>query len=373
MLCENPFRRTGLSTLFSEFVRHGLRTHPQVNWLLFCGAAQPIDVMDARVRRVDHFPSNEHRRQRLAADHFQVGPAARRLGADALLTVGFVPLRAPVPVIMQVFSLHHLGGGGGWRGWYRRRALSNGLNRARLVIANSEWTTERLRHFCPAVSPRLLTSPEGLQRERFSPAEGLASLPEARAALGLPPRYLLWSSNFYRYKRAEAALAVYAALPGETRQSLPLVLIGGDWEGGLERVRAEARRLGVEGQTRFLGWIDDRWLPACYAGAHALVLSTAEETFGRSVLEAMACGCPGVLQDLPVLREVAGDAARYVDFLDTPAAAGMLEQVCADAHLRDRLARAGLERAERFSFERLARERLDAILAAVAPSPPVTG
>lgn len=373
MLCENPFRRTGLSTLFAEFLRHGLQTHPQVNWLLFCGAAQPIEVTDARVRRVDHFPSNERRCRRLAADHFHVGPAARRLGAQALLTVGFVPVRAPLPVIMHVFSLHHLGGGGGWRGWYRRRALANGMNRARLVIANSGWTADRLRRFCPAVTPRLLTSPEGLQRERFSPEAGLASLPDARAALGLPPRYLLWSSNFYRYKRAEAALAVYAALPRETRQALPLVLIGGDWEGGLQRVRAEARRLGVEGQTRFLGWIDDRWLPACYAGAQALLLSTAEETFGRSVLEAMACGCPGVLQDLPVLREVAGGAARYVDFLDTAASAAALEQVCVDPLLRDSLARAGLRQAEQFSFERLARERLDAILAAITPGSRVSG
>ena len=76
--------------------------------------------------------------------------------------------------------------------------------------------------------------------------------------------------------------------------------------------------------------MDDAVLPSLYRGAHAHVLSTSQESFGRSVLEAMACGCPSVVQDLPVLREVAGECALYVDFADTRLASGALERICAD-------------------------------------------
>jgi hypothetical protein len=69
-----------------------------------------------------------------------------------------------------------------------------------------------------------------------------------------------------------------------------------------------------------------------------------------------------VLQDLPVLREVTGGAAQFTDFADTPAAAAALTAVCVDDALVARLRAEGLQRAGEFSFARLARERVEAIL-----------
>ena len=106
-------------------------------------------------------------------------------------------------------------------------------------------------------------------------------------------------------------------------------------------------------------------MPAIYRGAYAHLLSTSEETFGRSVLEAMACGCLNIVQDLPVLREVAADSALYVDYADSPSAARILEEACADAAGRARLTSAGIELSRDFSFERVARERVGGILSAI--------
>jgi glycosyltransferase involved in cell wall biosynthesis len=92
------------------------------------------------------------------------------------------------------------------------------------------------------------------------------------------------------------------------------------------------------------------------------VLASGEETFGRSVTEAMACGCPCLLQDLPVLREVAGGAALFCDFAGSSAAGAALEKICTDDALAARLRADGLRRAMDFSFEKLARERVAAIL-----------
>jgi glycosyltransferase involved in cell wall biosynthesis len=76
----------------------------------------------------------------------------------------------------------------------------------------------------------------------------------------------------------------------------------------------------------------------------------------------MASGCPCVVQDLPVLREVTAGAARLVDFTDTTAAGAALASVCRDDDMAERLRAAGVRRAREFSFERLARERMEAIL-----------
>jgi hypothetical protein len=351
-LCENPGRRTGLSTFFPEFVGAARRIYPDVAWLVFAGRDTPWSDDDPGVAVCRDFSSNEHPLRRLAADHLRVAPEARRRGAAALVTVGFMPLRsAGLPVAMQVFAFGDRAATDPIRRAYRNWALSRGLRDASLVIANSAWTRSRLG---PAGAAALV-SPEGLQHARFRP-DG------PRGLAGLPPRYLLWASNFYPYKRADRALAAYATLSEERRAQFPLVLAGGEWGEGRSRAQAKARSLGIERDVRFLGWVEDADLPALCRGAQAYVLSTALESFGRGALETMACGCPGVLQDLPVLREVAGEAALYVDYDDVPAAGASLEAICSDGALRSRLAEAGLARAGTFSFERLARERVGALL-----------
>lgn len=339
--------------MFHGFVAEALRQFPDVSWLLFAGKGQPWEIVDPRIEVVRDFPANDRRLARLWADHFRVGPAARRRGAAALLTVGFGPVRpAGLPIVMHVFTLHHLGGGG-LRAAYRRAAVQRGLRQAALVITNSRWTAGHL-----AAKAEVLVSPEGLDHQLLGPT-GPAG------GAGLPRRYLLWAANFYPYKRAELALAAYARLAPEMRVRFPLVLVGGDWSGGLERAKACARKLGISGETQFLGWVEDAAMPALYRGARAHVLATAAETFGRSVIEAMACGCPCVLQDLPVLREVAGDAALFTDYTDAAAAGEALRRICTDEALAADLRGAGLRHAAEYSFARLAHERVTAIRAAL--------
>ena len=355
-LCENPGRRTGLSTLFPEFVAHARRLFPEVSWIVFAGGEAGWPDGDPGVEVCRDFASNERPMARLRDDHTRVAPEALRRGAAALLTVGFYPLRsAGLPVAMHVFAVNHLRGGAHLRSLYRSRAVARGLEKASLVIVNSSWTRSQIG---TAKAP-VIVSPEGIRHDLFRP-EGPAGAP------GVKGSYLLWVSNYYPYKRFELALAAYAGLAPSVRSEYPLVAVGGDWDGGLGRAKAEAARLGVQADVRFLGWVRDEELPALYRGARAHVLSTSEETFGRTVLEAMACGCLNVVQDLPVLREVAGGSALYADFADTPGAARVLEQACAGAAGRAQLTAAGIEQSKAFSFERVARERVGAILSVLA-------
>ena len=350
-LCENPRHPTGLSTFFPAFVRHARAAYPQVEWVVFAGRDTPWQSSDPGVRVCRKFPSNEHPLARLAADHLRVPSEARRLGARALVSVGFHPARdAGLPVVMQVFAVPPASGGG-LRERYRRWAVARGLKRSALVIANSGWTASQLAR----PSGPMLVSPEGLDREKFTP-EGPRGFP------GLAGPYFLWASNFYPYKRAELVIQAYGRLPLELRTRIPLVMAGGDWAGERGRLQARVEALGLAHQVRFLGWVEDAALPGLFRGALMHLLSSSEETFGRSVLEAMACGCPSLVQALPVFREVAGPAALYVDYTDANAAAQVLESI---ARMPERLAslRAlALARAAEFSYERLARERVGAIL-----------
>jgi glycosyltransferase involved in cell wall biosynthesis len=71
--------------------------------------------------------------------------------------------------------------------------------------------------------------------------------------------------------------------------------------------RELAARLGVDRKVRFLGWIED---PTEYLYAADLyVMCSTREGFSIAALEAMGCGLPLLLTDVPGLRDLRGVAS----------------------------------------------------------------
>jgi len=364
ILSENPLHKTGLTSLFHELVSRGLKLFPNVSWLIFAGLNQEWSVLDSRVELVRDFPANDRLKRRLFADHFQVPPTARARGADILLTVGFVPRRKCLPTAMHVLTLHaldkqnQLGLG---RELYRRWMMKFSWPKADLVFVNSRWTASQVLSLYPEFQNRIVVSYEGLQHEIFNTSAAPDEPGKLKDKFGISPGYFLWLSNFYPYKQAELLIAGYARLDPETRRRHPLVMVGGDWFNGLSAARAQAKSLGVEPDVRFLGWIDDCWIAPLYRHAAAFCLASREETFGRSVIESMACGTPCLVNDIPIMHEVTEGHALIVDFRAVKTVSEALRKLSADNALVTQLRDAGLARARKFTFEKLATERITAI------------
>jgi glycosyltransferase involved in cell wall biosynthesis len=232
-LCENPQHQTALTTFFREYLVHSLRQFEDLEWLVFAGPNQGIGFEHPRLRYICDYPANDQMKARLWADHFRVGPVARRLGAAGLLTIGFVPVRAPLPVFMGVNALLHVDKEncpGLVRRWYRGWNVNRGMRKASLVITNSEFTASRLRETYPECVDKLVVSHEGTLPE-FTPDRAPDETEALEKALQVKPGYLLWVSNLHHYKQAPLFLAGYADLPAEVRARMPVVMIGGDWGG----------------------------------------------------------------------------------------------------------------------------------------------
>lgn len=370
LLCEHPHRLTGLTSVFREMVGRSLSMYPNVEWIVFTGGDLTLCEDSERVRHVHDFPGNDRLHQRLLADHLLVSPAARKMGARALVTVGFVPLRNALPTAMHLLTLHHLDTSNRTsllRRTYRKWSAERGLRLADLVITNSEFAATQIASATSSPIRRLVISNEGLDHEVFHPVVAPGEIEEMKAELDLDPGYLLWISNLYPYKQASRLVAAYSRLPAALRSRHPLVFIGGDWDGQRAATAEQAARLGIASDIRFLGWIPERWIAPVYRHARAHVLSSREETWGRTVTEAMACGCPCLVNDIPVMHEVTAGAASILDFADTAAASLALETILTDEPFREKLRAAGLARAASLSFDRLTRERMDAILELTEP------
>ena len=363
-LCENPKRKTGLTSMFRELVVHGRREFPEVEWNLFL----PRDYLWEGVEGV-HADwvdvDSGDLAKRLTADHFYIPIAARRRNCNALITTGFLPRLCPLAGIVNINTLHHADKAnqtGRLRAAYRRRETTRALSKADLVITNSMVAAQGLMNLEPSVKDRLLVSYEGVQHEIFHPDAELGEAGRLREALSLEPGYVLWLSNLYPYKQIDLLLDAYSGLTEAERDAHPLLIAGRDWEGSLALAKQVAEALGINRNLRFLGWVADEWLAPLYRQSAIHVLASREETFGRSVLEAMACGIPCVVNDIPIMREVTAGAAILTDFTNREASTAALRRGLTEMTTIRALRAKGIERACQFSMRKLASERVSAIL-----------
>jgi glycosyltransferase involved in cell wall biosynthesis len=200
-----------------------------------------------------------------------------------------------------------------------------------------------------------------IERELHLPAGRVAVVPNgvtpppasspAPADLGQGARPLALSvASDLPHKNLGALVDGLALVPVDVRPVLAFAGHGTDT--GAMRARAIER--GVLDDVRLLGAVED--LEALYAAAALVLTATRFEGFGLPVLEAMARGVPVACSDLPVLREVAGDAAVWLDPADPASIGRAISEALGDA---ERLRTTGRAQADRFSWAAAARATAD--------------
>ena len=145
----------------------------------------------------------------------------------------------------------------------------------------------------------------GIERERVSVLRNGVDLTlfrpsdraNRRAELGLKGLVLLSVGNLVPIKGHELTIEALTYLP-EAR-----LLIVGD---GPERnsLQKLAKSLAVADRISFLGSMPQNALPSIYAAADVLVLASRHEGWPNVLLEAMACGTPVVVSDIPGMSEI---------------------------------------------------------------------
>jgi phosphatidyl-myo-inositol alpha-mannosyltransferase len=98
--------------------------------------------------------------------------------------------------------------------------------------------------------------------------------------------------------------------------------------------------------------------PVFYSRADLYLCPTTKASFGITLLEAMACATPMVVSDITGFRELVsgGDEAVLVPRNDSGAWAETIVALLHDDRRRERMGSAGLSKAERFAWPRVAAE-----------------
>ena len=217
------------------------------------------------------------------------------------------------------------------------RAAAEELRRAAAVVCVSAFTAAEAVDLLGLTDPVVV--PNGVE-ERYFAAQPLAA--DVLAGLGVTGRYVLTAGGASERKNlaglAEAWPRVHAAHPDVT-----LVLAGPPHP---RRTELFAPLPGV----RLVGRVADELLPGLYAAASVVVVPSLVEGFGLPALEGMATGVPVVASDRSSLPEVVGDGGLLVAPTGPALAQGVLDVLAGGPDV-EAVARRGLERSRRFTWE----------------------
>lgn len=269
----------------------------------------------------------------------------------------FEALHMPVtraPTGKTLLTIHDVRGLYPESGWLTRRlyrrVLRNSLRQADRVVTVSHAMREEILSFSGATPVSVIRN--GLELSRFSALDPVMR-DQVAARLRLPARYLLAVGHFEPRKNYRTLVDTLAILHS-TGTTLPLVIVGND-SGERARIEAQAAAAGLQASVHLLSGLTDDEVRCAYHDAGMLVFPSRYEGFGVPLLEAMASNVPVVASDIPVFREILGDAGLYFDPVSADSMASAIRTVMALPGIREQLVTCGAMRVQDFDFEVLAR------------------
>lgn len=247
--------------------------------------------------------------------------------------------------------------------FYRARILPKKGRRARISEALRRWLARRslliadmvlapshamLEELCAAAPlPAAQVSHYGVDRRRFH------SLPRPFAQDGMVR--LLFTSLYAEHKNLCTLYRAVLQLQSSTEKFRLVTTADPRWEMIHNPIRESDQVLASELESRGLlectGVLSGAALDQLYSRTDIFVYSSLAESFGHPLVEAMSAGLPIVAADVPVNRELCGDAALYFPPFDADMCASQISQLTARQDLRADLHRKALARAEHFSWK----------------------
>jgi len=169
---------------------------------------------------------------------------------------------------------------------------------------------------------------------------------------------LLFVSHYNYYRNFETLIRALPAIrrelaPRPVRLFLTCKLSPGANPGAYrpERAAALVRQLKLSEEVVELGSVPYSLLHHVYRSADVYVTPAYAESFAHPLVEAMSSGLPVVASDLPVHREICGEAAVYFQRFSPHELAHRIQAVADSSELTGRLAQAGIARASTFSWK----------------------
>lgn len=241
------------------------------------------------------------------ATNFVLPPVGRATGVVTVHDLSFLRTREAVDAASLAY----------------RELVPRSIGRAALVLTPSQAVADELTAEYGTDPARVVATPLGV-----GPGWLEVARPDAAwlAARELPEDYVVAVGTLEPRKGLQTLVDAFGRLLRSDPAAPHLVLVGPQgWGASLDLSALPP------GTVHLTGFLQDDELRRVVAGSRGLAFPSLYEGFGLPPLEALACGRPVVVSDLPVMHEVLGDHGRYVPVGDVDALAAEIGRLPREA------------------------------------------
>jgi glycosyltransferase involved in cell wall biosynthesis len=364
--------RAGGGLTYARNVVPNLSASPGVQTTVAAPAALQRELGDLPNVRWAEVAAERGAAGRFCWEQSRLARLIRRSGADVLVSTGnFALWRSPVPQILlsgnclytSADFYRDLRSRKDYRLWLDTRIKGIFAKRsvywADRTVAPSQAFAEQLRQWTGA---QIVSLHHGFNCERF--CQGSTALPSHIQQKLEPAKTavrLLFVSHYNYFRNFETLLQAIPLIQNRLNKDKRRVVLfltcklRSEENPGSYRAETAAaliQQLGIAEQVVELGAIPYHLLHHLYRASDIYVAPAYAETFAHPLVEAMACGVPVVATDLPVHREVCGEAALYFHRFSPQELAEQVLRLEAWPELRKASAERGRSRARGFSWEK---------------------
>ena len=261
----------------------------------------------------------------------------RKVGAYISYNSGVCPLHMPkgVAVVQAFLGLQHYGKNQvrALPGFYRKLQVNYSVRRADCIVANSEYVLRWLRENFNLHYHKAMIVPHSFDEDVFNINPLSAELDGQLCKLRVPKKYVLFVSKIYYFKRLEIAVKAWCEAISGKRCDCDMVVLGQFAEvygPGLkykEDILKMVEGYKLKSRIHFYDEVPINVVAALYKRAALYIQPSPSETFGKTVLEAMACGCLVAAANAAATPEILGDTGLYFENGDTV----MLKRIIVEA------------------------------------------
>lgn len=227
------------------------------------------------------------------------------------------------------------------------------------IIAVSRNTAQDVQLFFKIPAERITVVHNGIDHRRFNPSNANPALNALTSKFQLEEPFFLYVARLeHPGKNHVRLVAAFDQFKRLTQANWHLVLAGSDWHGA-DVIHTAIRQSDSRQVIHALGFVPNETLPDLYRAASALIYPSLYEGFGLPPVEAMACGCPVISSNRGALNEIVHGAALVIDPENTNEICAAMTQLATDLSLRKKLVKAGLARAQCFTWEKAAQQTLE--------------
>ncbi|HET7098902.1 MAG TPA: glycosyltransferase family 1 protein [Patescibacteria group bacterium] len=272
----------------------------------------------------------------------------------------YVPFLSPTPTICSIMDLGYLE----YTGQFTKKdfwqlklwtAISIFVSKSIIAISNST-KNEIVRHYPFSNNKIYITHLASDISERdmnISPAD----VRRIKNRYSIVDDYVLYIGTLKPSKNIEGLIEAFSKI-NIPSSKIQLVIAGK--KGWLyETIIEKVKSLKLEDKVIFTDYISEEDKSILRKGAKVFVQPSFWEGFGIDTLSAMAVGVPVVASNAGSLPEVVGNAGILVDPYNTDSIAGGIKEVLlASTSKYNSMVKAGEAQANKFSWEKCARETL---------------